>query len=90
MSLTRTQTTTTTAVRRRSGSIKLSTKPALDEVAKVEKYVVPNLTINDLLKVIPYVTYIPPTLLQSFLTKEFYRPHCFERNGWRSSLYLSV
>ncbi|KAG8994703.1 hypothetical protein FRB94_004940 [Tulasnella sp. JGI-2019a] len=65
MSLTQTKTTTQSA-RRRTGSISLSNKPQVE--TNVGKYVVPNLTINDLLKVIP--------------------PHCFERNGWHSALYL--
>ncbi|KAG8981563.1 hypothetical protein FRB94_009454 [Tulasnella sp. JGI-2019a] len=57
----------TAAVCSPTGSASIS-RESQARVIKADKYVVPNLTISDLLKVIP--------------------PHCFERNGWRSALYL--
>jgi len=67
--------------------MKTVTKDGITSVVAQNEIVIPNLTIEDLLSVIPSVASLlrhgsPLTLTPSF------RTHCFKRSTLRSSLYV--
>ena len=63
--------------------------PQLAHSIKQQEVVIPDLTIKELLDAIPWVADGRRRVPAKNLTKIF-RAHCFKRNGWRSSLYMSV